>query len=111
MSVQRGAGTPRNLPVWRPALLAVGEAFGEAGGKAGLKNLLLGFGNVVIEPAQLDRSFIQIINDVGGFRVVVARLTDAADVHEIFPAGLHLELRIGAATNMTIANERHRHMR
>src|SRR4051812_33764211 len=90
--------------------LAVSQAFCQPLREACLENFLLGLGNIVIQTAELDRAFIQIVDDVGGFRIAIARLAHAADIHEVFLARFYLEFGIGAAPDLAITDESQRHV-
>src|SRR5579859_1947469 len=70
------------------ALSTEGQAFGQTRGQARVENFFLGGRDVVIQPAQLDGAFVHVVDDVGGFGIVVARLADAPDVDEILAARL-----------------------
>src|SRR5690348_2878322 len=72
-------------------LPSVGEPFGEAFRQTGGTDFLLSRGNVVIQPAQLDRALVHVVDNISGFGIVIAGLADSADVDEIFFAGLDFE--------------------
>src|SRR5438552_17452140 len=74
-----------------------GEPLSQARRKTSRHDFRLGRRNIVIQTAQFDRSFVHIVDRIGGLGIAVPRLPDAADVDEVFAAGLDLEFRIGAA--------------
>src|SRR5207249_4893948 len=78
--------------------------------QAGFENFLLRFRDVVIKPAQFDRAFVQVVNNVSSLRIAVARLADAADVDEIFAAGFNLEFRVGSAPDDAVPDKSDRHV-
>src|SRR5262245_43108916 len=59
------------------------ETFCKPRRQARIEDFFLGRRNVIIQSTQLDCAFIHVINDVGCLRVVIARLTNRADVDEI----------------------------
>ena len=86
-------------------LFAEGEALGEPGREAGIENFLLCGGDIVFQAAKLNSRFIDVVDDISGFGIIVARLADSADVDEIFLTGLDFEFRIRSAANHAVADE------
>src|SRR5579871_774091 len=79
-------------------------------------NIVLCAGDVIIHPSQFDRGLVHVIDHIRRLRIVVARLADTADVHKIFLARVHLELRVSAAAHLVagragFADERQGHVR
>src|SRR5438270_4616080 len=91
--------------------LSESQPLGQPRRQASIQNFFLRGGNVVIKSAQFDGAFINVINDVCGFRIVVARLADGADIYEIFFPLLDLEFRVSPAPHHAIADESYRHVR
>jgi hypothetical protein len=89
-------------------LLPFRQAMSQARGQARIQNLLLGGADVVIEAAEFDGTFVEIVDHVGGFGIAVTGLADTADVYEILFARLDFEFRVGAATDHRVAHERDR---
>src|ERR1041385_6725332 len=85
--------------------LAEGKALGQARGKPGIEDFFLRGGDIVLEASQFDGAFVHVVNDVGSFGIIVARLADRADVYKILFAGLDFEFRIGASADHAVANE------
>src|SRR5215204_2540614 len=92
------------------ASAAKSQPFGQSRGEAGIEDFFLGLGDVIIEPAQFDRGLVHVVNDVSGFGIIIAGLTDGADVDEIFFTGLNLELGVGATADHAVADEGDRDM-
>src|SRR5260221_608442 len=79
--------------------------------KPSIENFFLGGSDVVFQPAQLDETLIGVIHNVGCLGIVIAWLSDCANVGEILFARFDLELVVGAAADHTIADKAYRHMR
>src|SRR6185436_10893558 len=89
-------------------LFAVSEALGQSRGQSRFEDFLLRLGDIVIQAAQLDGLFGQVVDGVSGFGHAVSRLSHTADVHKVLAAGLDLELRIGSTAHKAVPNESHR---
>ena len=52
--------------------------------QSGFQNLGLGFLYIVLEAAQFNRADLKVVNHISGTRITVSRLSNTADVDEIF---------------------------
>src|SRR5258708_4965523 len=95
----------------RSGLLSKRKPFGQPRRKPSIENFFLGGSDVVFQPAQLDETLIGVIHNVGCLGIVIAWLSDCANVDEILFARFDLELGVGAAADHTIADKGYRHMR
>jgi hypothetical protein len=76
-----------------------------------IQNFLLRRADVVIEAAEFDGTFVQIVNYVSGFRVAITGLADTANVYEIFFAGFDFEFGVRAAADHRVPDKRDRDVR
>ena len=86
------------------------QSFGEALGQTGGADFFLRGGDVVFQPAQFDGAGVRVVDDIGGFGIIVARLADGSDVDELFFGRINFEFGVGAAAHHGIAHEGNRHM-
>ena len=68
-------------------------------------------GDVVFDALDGADHGLRVIDRIRSSRIAVARLTDAADVHEVLFARLDPELRIGAAAHTRVTDEGDRDVR
>src|SRR5215471_7907762 len=93
------------MPAPGEVLFAKSKPFGQPWRQSRIEDFLLSRGDIVLETTQFNRALVDVINDVGGFGVVIARLSDGADINEVFFARLDFEFGVSATANHAIANE------
>ena len=72
------------------------ETVSERSRQTGGADFLLGGGDVVFEPVQLDDILAEVERDIGGGDLPVARLADGADIQEIFTPNFELDAGLRA---------------